>query len=64
MREFRAVVAHNPIDPAEAHYDLARALNSNHQLDQAKDELFTALEAAPGYRPAQRLLLELTADKK
>lgn len=64
MREFRAVVAHNPIDPAEAHYDLARALNGNHQLDQAKDELFTALEAAPGYRPAQRLLLELTADKK
>ena len=64
MREFRAVVAHNPIDPAEAHYDLARALNSNHQPDQAKDELFTALEAAPGYRPAQRLLLELTADKK
>jgi tetratricopeptide (TPR) repeat protein len=64
MREFRAVVAHNPIDPAEAHYDLARALNSNHQSDQAKDELFTALEAAPGYRPAQRLLLELTADKK
>ena len=63
-REFRAVVAHNPIDPAEAHYDLARALNSNHQPDQAKDELFTALEAAPGYRPAQRLLLELTADKK
>lgn len=64
MREFRAVVAHNPIDPAEAHYDLARALNGNHQSDQAKDELFTALEAAPGYRPAQRLLLELTADKK
>ena len=64
MREFRAVVAHNPIDPAEAHYDLARALNSNHQPDQAKDELFTALEAAPGYRPAQKLLLELTADKK
>jgi len=64
MREFRAVVAHNPIDPAEAHYDLARAFNNNHQPDQAKDELFTALEAAPGYRPAQRLLLELTADKK
>ena len=64
MREFRAVVAHNPIDPAEAHYDLARALNSNHQPDQAKDELFTALEAAPGYRPAQKLLLELTAGKK
>lgn len=64
MREFRAVVAHNPIDPAEAHYDLARALNRNHQPDQAKDELFTALEAAPGYRPAQKLLLELTADKK
>ena len=65
VREFHAIVAHNPIDPAQAHYDLARAYNGNHQSDQAKDELFTALEAAPGYRPAQKLLLELTAaDKK
>ena len=60
IREFRAVVAHNPIDPARSHYDLARAYQSNHEPEQAKDELLAALETAPGYRPAQKLLLELT----
>ncbi len=64
VREFHAIVAHNPIDPAEAHYDLARAYNLNHQTEQAKDELFAALEAAPGFRPAQKLLLELTPATK
>lgn len=64
IREFRAIVAHSPIDPAQSHFDLARAYNSNHQTDQAKDELFAALEAAPGFRPAQKLLLELTPQTK
>jgi thioredoxin-like negative regulator of GroEL len=61
IAEFRAVVAHNPIDPARSHYDLARAYQLNHEPEQAKDELLAALETAPGYRPAQKLLLELTA---
>ena len=56
----QAVVAHKPIDPAQAHYDLARAYNLNHQTEQAKDELIAALETAPGFRPAQKLLLELS----
>ena len=49
---------------ALSHFDLARAYNSNHQTEQAKDELFSALEAAPGFRPAQKLLLELNAPEK
>ena len=60
VREFHALVAHNPIDPAQAHFDLARAYNLNHQPEQAKDELVAALETAPGFRPAQKLLLELS----
>jgi tetratricopeptide (TPR) repeat protein len=60
IREFGAVVAHNPIDPAEAHYQLARAYNLNRQPEKAQDELLSALEAAPTYRPAQKLLLELS----
>jgi len=67
IREFQAVLAHIPvIDPAQSHYDLARAYHANHQPDQAKEELLTALEAAPGFRPAQKLLLELstTAERK
>ena len=39
---------------------LARAYQANKQLDEAKDELLAALEAAPGFRPAQKLLLELS----
>jgi hypothetical protein len=61
IREFGAVVAHNPIDPAEAHYQLARAFYLDHQSAKAQDELVSALEAAPTYRPAQKLLLELNA---
>ena len=62
VREFQAVVAHNPIDPARAHYDLARAYKLNRQTEQAKDELLAALETAPGYRQAQKLLLELSGE--
>jgi tetratricopeptide (TPR) repeat protein len=62
VREFHAVVAHSPIDPAQAHYELARAYQLNHQTDKAKDEVLAALETAPGYRQAQKLLLELSAD--
>jgi tetratricopeptide (TPR) repeat protein len=58
-REFGAVVAHQPVDPAQAHFDLARALAANRQTDKAKEEVFAALEAAPGFRPAQKLLLQL-----
>jgi Flp pilus assembly protein TadD len=59
VREFGAVVAHKPLDPAQAHYDLARAFMANHQPEKAKEEVFAALETAPGFRPAQKLLLEL-----
>ena len=62
VQEFGAVAAYKPIDPARAHYDLARAYHLNHQDEQAKDELLSALEAAPGYRQAQKLLLELSSD--
>jgi cellulose synthase operon protein C len=63
IQEMQAVLARNPIDPAQAHYDLARAYDLNHQRDKAKDEVFAALETAPGFRPAQKLLLELNADE-
>jgi tetratricopeptide (TPR) repeat protein len=59
IREYRAVLARNPIDPAQAHYNLARAYRSNRQEDLARDEVLAALEIAPGFRPAQKLLLEL-----
>jgi tetratricopeptide (TPR) repeat protein len=60
IREFAAVVAHDPQDPAQAHFDLARAYHAAKQDEQAQEELLTALETAPGFRPAQKLLLELS----
>jgi len=60
IREFQAVLAKNPMDQAQAHYDLALAYKADHQMEQAKEECLSALEAAPGFRPAQKLLLELS----
>jgi tetratricopeptide (TPR) repeat protein len=59
VREFRALVNNHPVDPAEAHYELARAYNQNRQRDQARDEVLAALEIAPNFKPAQKLFLEL-----
>jgi tetratricopeptide (TPR) repeat protein len=61
IREFAAVVARGPQDPAQAHFDLARAYHAAKQDEQAQEELLSALETAPGFRPAQKLLLELNA---
>ncbi len=59
VREFGAVVAGPPIDPAGAHYELARALKLANRTEEAKDEVLSSLEAAPDFKPAQKLLLEL-----
>ncbi|HYP07201.1 MAG TPA: tetratricopeptide repeat protein, partial [Bryobacteraceae bacterium] len=60
IREYTAVVASKPLDPAASHFNLARALQSAKRLEDAKEHLLLALEAAPGYKPAQKLLLELS----
>jgi cellulose synthase operon protein C len=60
IREYSAVVASKPLDPAASHFNLARAFQSAKRLDDAKEHLLLALEAAPGFKPAQKLLLELS----
>jgi len=60
VREYQAVVTLEPADEAESHYELARALNAAHRTNEAKDEVLLALEAAPGFKPAQQLLLQLS----
>ncbi len=59
VREFTALLGMPPIDPAGAHYELARALKQANRTEEAKDEVLSALEAAPNFKPAQKLLLEL-----
>jgi tetratricopeptide (TPR) repeat protein len=60
IREYQAVLAWKPVDPAAAHFNLAKAYRSANRTDDARDQLVLALETAPGYRPAQKMLLELS----
>jgi len=59
IREYQAVVAAKPLDQAAAHYQLANALRKANRIDEAREQVLLSLEAAPGYKPAQRLLLEV-----
>ncbi len=59
IREYTAVVALNPLDKAGAQFNLARTYYAAGQRAKAEDSVLAALEAAPGYRPAQQLLLEI-----
>jgi hypothetical protein len=59
IREYTAVVASNPLDKAGPEFHLAQAYLAAGQRDKAQESVLAALEAAPGYRPAQKLLLEL-----
>ncbi len=60
IREYRAALELKPSDTAESHYDLAKALNAAHRPGEAKDQVLLALEAAPAFKPAQQLLLQLS----
>ncbi len=64
IREYRAVIASKPTDPAQARYNLAKSLDAAGRTDEAEEEVVAALEAAPGFKPAQKLLLELTAKQE
>jgi len=59
-REYQSVLNLKPADPAAAHLGLALAYKMENRPDQARDEVISALEAAPNFKPAQKLLLELS----
>jgi tetratricopeptide (TPR) repeat protein len=59
IREYNAVVASHPIDKAGAEFKLAEAYLAAGKKDKAQESVLAALETAPGYRPAQKLLLQL-----
>ncbi len=63
IREYNALVASNPIDKVGAQFNLAQAYFAAGQKDKAEENVLAALETAPGYRPAQKLLLELQQSK-
>lgn len=59
IREYSAVVAMHPMDITSARFNLAQAYFAAGQTDKAEENVLQALEAAPDYRPAQKLLLKL-----
>jgi tetratricopeptide (TPR) repeat protein len=59
IREYTALVALHPLDKAGALYKLAAAYFAARQFDKAEAQVLAALEAAPNYRPAQNLLLQI-----
>jgi len=64
VRECNALLAMHPLDQASAQFDVARAYFAAGDQDQARNHLLASLEAAPGYRPAQKLLLQLEDSQK
>jgi len=60
IREYQALVAQKPLDQASAHYELANALQKANRIEEARDQVLLSLEAAPSYKPAQKLLLEIS----
>jgi tetratricopeptide (TPR) repeat protein len=59
LREYTVALALDPHDKATAYYRLATAHNALGDRTASQDQLLMALDVAPNFRPAQRLLLEL-----
>jgi tetratricopeptide (TPR) repeat protein len=59
IREYQALLALKPLDQAGSHYQLADAYRRANRVEEARDEVLLSLEAAPGFKPAQKLLLEI-----
>jgi tetratricopeptide (TPR) repeat protein len=60
VREYGAALASGAIDLAGTHYNLAMAYRATKQNDLALEHVYQSLEAAPAFKPALKLLLELS----
>jgi tetratricopeptide (TPR) repeat protein len=57
---YRRLLLLDPADPAEVHFQLARLLHARGNAEpEAKRHVLQALEEAPRFREAQRLLLQI-----
>ncbi|MDB6067510.1 MAG: hypothetical protein JWR26_3718 [Pedosphaera sp.] len=59
VEAYRRLLLLDPPDPAEVHFHLARLLHQKGDESAAKRHVLQALEEAPRFRDAQRLLLEI-----
>jgi len=63
VREDSAVLAMRPLDMALAKFDLAKAYLASGDKAKAEENVLGSLEAAPGFKPAQKMLLEIEAGR-
>jgi len=63
LREYQVLLALQPLDTAAANYGLASAYRMNGNAAEARRHVLESLDAAPNFRPAQKLLLEMTGDR-
>ena len=59
LTEYSIALALNPHDKATAYYRMASAHHELGNNQKSQDHLLQALDVAPNFRPAQRLLLDL-----
>ena len=59
IQSYRALLEMDPLDPAATHFQLARLLHQQGNSASARRHVLMALEEAPRFREAHRLLLEI-----
>jgi len=59
LREFEIVLAQDAYDKANAYFQIARAHQALGDTRATRDNLLLALDVAPGFRDAQRMLLDV-----
>jgi len=59
LTEYGVLLALDPHDKAMAWYRLAKANHALGERERSQEQLLQALDVAPNFRPAQKLLLEL-----
>lgn len=64
LQEFQALLALSAHDPAPAQFGAARALRALGERAASRRQLLDALAAAPDYRPAQKMLLEIVEERE
>lgn len=64
VRPLQVLATMDPVDPAGLHFQLAEAFAATGDESAAKREVLMALEEAPKFRQAHKLLLELVKEKK
>lgn len=64
LREYQVLLAIEAHDPAPANFGMARALRAQGDKTASRRHVLDALAAAPHYKPAQDLLLQLIEERK